>query len=59
MVGTFLVVGALVGADLEAGRFALAGVAAWLLGCVIAAVASLLGVLSLNRGLAGGVTAGT
>jgi len=57
-VGSFLLVGHLVDAGLDPGPFAIAGVAAWLQGCLIAATASLLGVVTLSRGIAGGITAG-
>lgn len=57
-VGSFLLVGHLVGAGLDPGPFALAGVAAWLQACLIAATTSLLGVITLSRGIAGGITAG-
>jgi ABC-2 type transport system permease protein len=57
-IGSFLLVGHLVGAGLNPGPFALAGVAAWVQGCLIAAAASLLGVVTLSRGIAGGLTAG-
>jgi len=57
-VGAFVGVGALVGANLNAGPFALAAFAAWLFGCAIASVAMLIGVATLNRGVAAGITAG-
>lgn len=55
----FLGVGALVDADFDVGRFALAGVAAWLFGAAVAAVTTLLGVYTLSRGVAGGIVAGS
>jgi len=57
-VWSFVLIGWLVGVELAPGPFALATLAHWIQGCVIAAVATLLGVLTLSRGVAGGVTAG-
>ncbi len=54
----FVGVGALVDARFDAGRFVLAGVAAWLFGAAVAAVTTLLGVLTLSRAVAGGIVAG-
>lgn len=58
-VGTFVLVARLVDVELDGGPFALAALAAWLQGCVVASVATLLGVVTLSRGVAGGITAGT
>jgi len=54
------VVGAgwIVGAGFDAGRFALGGIGIWLFGCAIAAVTTLLAVVTLSRGVAGGAVAG-
>ena len=51
-------VGRLVGADFDAANFALAGVLAWLFGCAIAGVTTLLAVLTLSRGRAAGLVGG-
>lgn len=51
--------GRLAGAPFEAGGFALAGIVAWAFGCAIAAVTTLLSVVTLNRGPAAAATAGT
>jgi hypothetical protein len=58
MVGGFLVVGGLVGAGFDWGRFVLAGVGSWLFGCAIAAVTSVLAVATLSRGRAAGIVVG-
>ncbi|HYO43265.1 MAG TPA: ABC transporter permease subunit [Candidatus Limnocylindrales bacterium] len=52
------IVGRLVDAQFDARNFALAGVLSWLFGCAIAAVATLLSVLTLSRGRAAGIVAG-
>ncbi len=52
-------VGLIVAAPFDAIGFGLAGVVAWAFGCAIAAVATLLSVATLNRGLSAGATAGT
>lgn len=57
-VGGVLVIGRLLGADFDPGRFALAGVVLWLFGCAIAGVASLVAAATLSRGIGAGVTAG-
>ncbi len=57
-VGGLWVMGQLVGAGFDAGRFALAGVLSWLFGCAIAGVTTLLAVLTLSRGRASGIVAG-
>jgi len=56
-VAGVLVVGLGVGAGFDAGRFAAAGVVLWLFGCAVAGIASLLGVLTLSRAVAGGAVA--
>jgi len=57
-VGGVLAVGTLVGAGFDAGRFLAAGAVLWLFGCAIAGVTSLVAVITLNRGVAAGFTAG-
>ena len=57
-VGGVLVAGIVVGAGFDPGRFLAAGVILWLFGCAIAGVTSLVGALTLNRGIAAGVAAG-
>jgi ABC-2 type transport system permease protein len=57
-VAGVLVVGGLVGADFDAGRFLGASAVLWLFGCAIAGVTSLLGALTLSRSIAGGAVAG-
>ncbi len=57
-VGGVLVLGRLVGADFDAGHFAVAGIVLWLFGCAVAGVASLVAAVTLSRGIGGGVTAG-
>jgi len=57
-VSGVLVIGGLVGAGFDAGRFAAASVVLWLFGCAIAGVTSLVGALTLSRAVAGGVAAG-
>jgi ABC-2 type transport system permease protein len=56
-VASVLAVGAIVAAGFDAGRFALVIPSAFLLGCAVAAVATLLSVVTLSRGIAGGITA--
>jgi len=58
MVFAVVAFGAIVGAGFDAPRFMLAGVAAWLFGCAIAAVTSLLAAVTLSRGFAAGFVAG-
>ncbi len=57
-VGTVVVIGAVVGAGFDAGRFALASAPLLLFGCAVCGVASLISVLTLSRGVAAGATAG-
>jgi ABC-2 type transport system permease protein len=57
-VAGVLVVGGLVGADFDAGRFLAASAVLWLFGCAVAGVTSLLGALTLSRSIAGGAVAG-
>jgi len=57
-VAGVLLIGRLVGADFDAGRFAAATVVLWLFGCAIAGVTSLVGALTLSRAIAGGIAAG-
>jgi len=57
-VAAMVVVGALVGPGFDAPRYAVAGVGAFAFGCAIAAVTTLLGTLTLSRGIAGGAVAG-
>lgn len=57
-VAGVLVVGRLVGADFDVWRFVAAAVVMWLFGCAVAGVTSLLGAVTLSRGIAGGVAAG-
>lgn len=57
-VAGVLVIGGLVGADFDAGRFAASGVVLWLFGCAVAGATSLLGAVTLSRAMAGGATAG-
>jgi len=58
-VGGVWVIGRLVGGEFDLGRFALAGTLSWLFGCAIAGVTTLLAVVTLNRGRASGIVAGT
>jgi len=51
--------GRLVGAPFDVGGFALAGIVAWAFGCAVAAVTTLVAVVTLSRGLAAGVATGT
>ena len=57
-VGGVLMVGALVGAGFDAGRFLAAGIVLWLFGCAMAGVTSLVAVVTLSRGVAAACTAG-
>lgn len=57
MVAGVVVVGAVVNAGFDVGRFMLVIPLAFAFGCAISAVATLLAVLTLSRGIAGGVTA--
>ncbi len=57
-VAGVLLIGPLVGADFDAGRFAAAGVVMWLFGCAVAGVTSLVAAATLSRGTAAGVAAG-
>ena len=57
-VGGVLAVGLLVGAPFEPGHFAIAALLAFAFGCGIASVTTLLSVVTLNRGTAGGLAAG-
>ena len=57
-VGGFLVVGSLVGAGFDSGRLLLVVVPAAAFGFAIHGVTSALSVVSLSRGLAGGITGG-
>ena len=58
MIGPILVVAPLVGVQLEPGRFLLVGLLSFALGCAIAAATTLLSVVTLSRGRAGGLVAG-
>jgi ABC-2 type transport system permease protein len=53
-----LVVGALVDAGFDAGRFLAASAVLYLFGCAVAGVTSLLGAITLSRATAGGIVAG-
>jgi ABC-2 type transport system permease protein len=55
---TIIASGIVIGESWDAGRFALAGLLAILFGCAIASLTTLLGVISLSRGVAGGAVAG-
>lgn len=57
-VGSLLAMGGIVGADFDAGRFAVAAVVLWLFGCAVAGVTSLLGAVTLSRAIGGGLAAG-
>jgi len=57
-VAGVLVIGGLIGADFDAGRFAAASLVLWLFGCAVAGATSILGALTLSRAVAGGATAG-
>lgn len=54
-VGGLWAAGVLVGADFDPGRFALGAGLAWLFGCAIAGVTTLLAVVTLSRGRASGI----
>ncbi len=56
--GGVLAGGLVVGAGFEAGPFLASSVVFWLFACAIAGVTSLVGVLTLSRGVAAGVAAG-
>jgi ABC-2 type transport system permease protein len=58
-VAGILAVGALVGAGFDPVRFLLAAVLAFAFGCAIAAVTTLLAVVTLSRGTASGIVLGT
>jgi ABC-2 type transport system permease protein len=58
MMAGVIVLGILVDAGLDAGRMLLVIPSALAFGCAIAAVATLLSVITLSRGVAGGLTAG-
>jgi ABC-2 type transport system permease protein len=57
-VAGIIVGGELVGAGFDAGRFALAGVAAWIWALPVAGIATLLAVCTLSRSRSAGVVAG-
>jgi len=57
-IAAVLIAGALAGAGFDAGRFLLTVPVLFLFACAVAAVASLLSVVSLRRGLSAGVVAG-
>jgi ABC-2 type transport system permease protein len=57
-VGGLWLVARLVGVEFDLGRFAGAGVLSWLFGCAIAAVTTLLAVVTLSRGRASGIVGG-
>ncbi len=57
-VVAMLVAGAFVGAPFDGGRFLLTVPVAFVYGCAIAAVTTLVGAVTLSRGIAGGVVAG-
>jgi ABC-2 type transport system permease protein len=57
-VGGVWVVARVLDAPFDAGRFALAGVLAWLFGCALAGVTTLLAVLTLSRARASGIVGG-
>jgi ABC-2 type transport system permease protein len=58
MVAGVIVLGAVVGAGLDATRLVMVVPSALAFGCSIAGVATLLSVVTLSRGVAGGLTAG-
>jgi len=58
MVAGVLAVGALVDARFDGPRFALAGLLGFVYACAIAAITTLLGAVTLSRGIAGGIVAG-
>jgi ABC-2 type transport system permease protein len=57
-VGGVLLIGGLVGAQFDAGRFGAATVVLWLFGCAVAGVTSLVAAVTLSRAIAGGLAAG-
>jgi len=57
-VGSVWLVGVIVDAGFDPGRYALAGVLCWLFGCAIAGVTTLLAVVSLSRGRTSGIVGG-
>lgn len=57
-VGGVLVAGVLVDAGFDAARFLAAAVILWLFACAIAGATSLVGALTLSRGIAAGAVAG-
>ena len=57
-IGSLLLVGWLVGAPFDTGRFAAAGIHACAFGLAIAAVTTLISVLTLDRGRAAGIAVG-
>jgi ABC-2 type transport system permease protein len=57
-VGGLWLTARLIGVDFDLGRFAAAGVLSWLFGCAIAAVTTLLAVVTLSRGRASGIIGG-
>ena len=57
-VAALWVTGRLVGAEFDAGRFALAAVLAFAFGCAIAGPTTLLSVVTLSRGMAAGIMGG-
>jgi len=57
-VGGVLMAGGMVGAGFDGTRFLAGGAILWLFACAIAGVASVVGALTLSRGIAAGVTAG-
>jgi ABC-2 type transport system permease protein len=58
MIGPIVVAGPLAGVAIETGRFLLVGLVSFAFGCAIAAATTLVSVMTLNRGRAGGVVAG-
>lgn len=56
-VFAFFIAASIVGAPYEAGRMALVALVAWLFACAITASASVLSVVTLSRGWAGGIVA--
>jgi ABC-2 type transport system permease protein len=57
-VAGVVLIGPLVGANFDAGRFAAAAVVLWLFGCAIAGVTSLVAAVTLSRSIASGLAAG-
>jgi hypothetical protein len=56
-VAPVILVGAMVGADFNIARFALAGLVLFLFGCAVCAVTSFIATATLSRGIAGGLIA--